>query len=482
VAEVPLNPEGQKTLLARPQPSSVVPLQPPEGAPFRLVIDSVQPVGEGMTYIGHVEGAAGSSATVAVIGSAISGTIRIPGRFRYVLATDQTGRHVIRAVDPSKLPPDHPKDYGSRQGKGPSKPPPVGDVGDTWDTCDDPTRVTVMILYTSQAQRDAGGKDAVEAAIYNAIAEANYVFVNSEINMQLGLVHVAQTSYTSTGSALKDLCRLHDPGDGFLDEAQGLRDKYMADLVGLLVPDDLDVCGVTYGELIDPSQGCYDIANHGVVRSPGSSHAEGAYHVFSLECVQINFTLPHEFGHSGSARHNWECDDLDNAPTHSNHGYYYDTGSPAMSWRTIMTYPWSLDTPCGHYGDKIPYFSNPAISYLGHPTGTSAGTQPADNHDVLNTTRAVLANYRCSRAAECKGHFHTGVSKSFDSEFEAREDARKKWAVKVADHDGSAWSEWLLATDKTQACVLKGFIPSPPPDSKPEKYWECEAKARPCRE
>ena len=392
VAEVPLNAEGQKTLVSRPQPSRIVPLQPPEGAPFRFVIDSVQSAGARVTYIGHVEGVAGSSGTVVVIGSAISGTIRIPGRFLYVLATDRTGKPVIRAVDPSKLPPDHPKDYGSRQGKGPSKPLPVGNVGDTCST-DDPTRVTVMILYTPQARDDAGGKDAVEAAIYAAIAEANQSYVNSDINMQLELVHVAETSYTSTGSALTDICRLHDPGDGFLDDVQGLRDTYRADLVGLVVPDTLDACGVTYGELIDPSQGCNVISNHDVVRSPGNSHEEGAYHILALGCIQTNFTLPHEFGHSGSARHNWECDNSDNAPTHSNHGYYYDDGTSA-SWRTILTYP--LSTGCGTHGNRVPYFSNPAISYLGHPTGTSAGAHPADNHDVLNTTRAVLANYRCS--------------------------------------------------------------------------------------
>jgi hypothetical protein len=130
------------------------------------------------------------------------------------------------------------------------------------------------------------------------------------------------------------------------------------------------------------------------VGAPANSHEEGAYHIFALGCIQTNFTLPHEFGHSGSARHNWACDNTDNAPTHSNHGYYYDDGTAATSWRTILTYP--LSTGCGTHGDRVPYLSNPAISYLGHPTGTLAEPQPADNHDVLNLTRPILANYRCS--------------------------------------------------------------------------------------
>ncbi|HEY3203998.1 MAG TPA: M12 family metallo-peptidase [Thermoanaerobaculia bacterium] len=349
-----------------------------------------------MTYLGHVEGADGSSGTIVVIGSVISGSIRILGRPVYVLATDRAGKPVIRAVDPSKLPPDHPAGYGARPGRRPSQPPrPTGTVGDTCTT-DDPTRVTVMILYTPEAKTAAGGTDAIESSIYAAIAEANQAFVNSDINMQYELVHLAETSYTSTGNFLTDVCRLHDPGDGFLDGVQAMRDLYKADLVALLVPDSSS-CGITYGELIDPSLGCNDASNHDVVSSPANSHEEGAYHIFALSCIQTNFTLPHEFGHSGSARHNWQCDGSDNAPTHSNHGYYYDDGTPAASWRTILTYP--SNNPCGHNGNRVPYFSNPAISYLGHPTGTSSGSQPADNHDVLNTTRSILANYRCSAPA-----------------------------------------------------------------------------------
>lgn len=372
-------------------------MQPPEGRQFRFVIDSSEPAGKGTSYFGHVEGAEGSSGTVVVMGSAISGSIRILGRPVYVLASDRAGRTVIRAVDPSKLPPDHPAGYKPRPGGAPRPPGrPVGTVGDTCTT-DDPTRVTAMILYTTEAKTTAGSTNAIESAIYAAIAEANQAFLNSDINMRLELVHLAEVAYApAPNSVLTDLCRLHDPGDGFLDNVQSLRDTYGADLVALVVGNGTDACGITYGDLINPTGSCTDSGNHDVVASPGNSHEGGAYHVFRLSCVQTNFTLPHEFGHSGSARHNWECDSSDNAPTHSNHGFYYDDGTSA-SWRTILTYP--SNNPCGHNGNRVPYLSNPAISYLGHSTGTSAEPKPADNHDVLNTTRSILANYRCSAPA-----------------------------------------------------------------------------------
>jgi hypothetical protein len=84
---------------------------------------------------------------------------------------------------------------------------------------------------------------------------------------------------------------------------------------------------------------------------------------------------------------------------------------------------------------------------------------------------------------ECREHFHTGVSKNVLAgltQNEAREAARKKWEDEVAGHDGSAWSNWSLATDRTAPCSQKGFTPQPPPVSEPTKYWECSAKARPC--
>jgi hypothetical protein len=84
---------------------------------------------------------------------------------------------------------------------------------------------------------------------------------------------------------------------------------------------------------------------------------------------------------------------------------------------------------------------------------------------------------------ECKGHSHSGVSKDVLAgltQDEARAAARKKWEDQVATHDGSAWSNWSFATDRTAPCSQKGFTPQRPPVSEPTKYWECSAKARPC--
>jgi len=397
LSEGPLNPEAERSLLDEKGPPSSFPLQTPDGKRLVFVVDRSEPAGRGVSLIGHVDGIEMSSGVITILGKAISGSIRLPGSRAYVFVT-VNGKRVLRLVDTSKLPPDHPEGYFSRpRPGGPEKPPkPLGTAGDTCST-DDPRHITVLMLYTADARTAAGGKDEVEAAIYAAIAEANQAFINSAVDTQFDLVHLEEVAYTASGTStasgfVTDVCRLHDPGDGFLDNAPTLRDTYQADLVALVITSTAS-CGTTYGQLLDSTKPCTDGTNHDVVRVPGNVHEEGAYHVLALSCIQTNFTLPHEFAHSGSARHNWECDGSDNLPTHSNHGFFFDDGT-AASWRTIMTYPISLS--CGHNGGRVPFFSNPAVSNSGHPTGTSTEPNPADNHDVLGTTRAVLANYRCS--------------------------------------------------------------------------------------
>jgi hypothetical protein len=85
--------------------------------------------------------------------------------------------------------------------------------------------------------------------------------------------------------------------------------------------------------------------------------------------------------------------------------------------------------------------------------------------------------------ADCKQHFHTGINKialAGLTEEEAREAARKKWEDEVAAHDGSAWSNWSFATERTASCSQKGATPKPPQSDTPTTHLECVAKAKPC--
>lgn len=398
IDEQPLSDTTRQQLLAQPGVGARITIAPAGQSSLVFVIDAIEPAGKGRAYLGHVDQQAASSGTIVVVNTSFAGTLRVLGQPIYQIGhRPQTTVPVIRRIDPNQLPPDHPSGFGVGQRAGDGQlPGPIGNIGDTCSS-DDPRRITLMMLYTTAARVAAGGTtDAIEAQIYAAIAEANRSFINSDVDLRLELVRLEETPYAPVGGDLMtDLCRLHDPGDGFLDDVQTKRDTYGADVVGLVIASAI-VCGSTYGELIDPSGSCTVASNHDVVQSPSNAHEEGAYHVFRLDCLPTNFTFPHELAHSLSARHNWECDPSDNRPTHSNHGFFRNDGTAMGTWRTIMTYPSTRS--CGHIGPRVPNFSNPLINFAGHPTGIT-GSQPADNHDVLERDRPVIANYRCSTPA-----------------------------------------------------------------------------------
>lgn len=64
---------------------------------------------------------------------------------------------------------------------------------------------------------------------------------------------------------------------------------------------------------------------------------------------------------------------------------------PSQKWRTVMAY----ETQCPNGCPRIPYWSNPELTYDNEPMGIPEG-QPkaADNAKTLNTTAITVANFR----------------------------------------------------------------------------------------
>jgi hypothetical protein len=108
------------------------------------------------------------------------------------------------------------------------------------------TCLDLMVLYTPGACHTTGGKGPMRTTVLQAVAEANQVLTNSQIQATLQLVYFGEISYAETddmGTDLEVLTR--DP------RVRRLRDAYYADLVCFLVDSPMAMGGFSWGTPYD---------------------------------------------------------------------------------------------------------------------------------------------------------------------------------------------------------------------------------------
>lgn len=324
----------------------------------------------GYVWVGEVAGISGSSAIFAQAGNAVSGNIKLPnGEWYRVRAVP--GGHVFAEDSGTNYPDELPPLI-------PQNPPPMAA-----NTCADSAQsLDVMVVYTNATVTTAGSDAAVQSMVLLAVEDTNQAYLNSDIAQRLNLVHMEATTYAETGDMRTDLPAIQSGAAGEAVRIRALRDTYGADLVSMFVQNGGAYCGLAY--LLE-STTALDFSPY-------------AYGVVQIGCTG-NYTFAHELGHNMGARHDWYVDPTNNSPFAFNHGSY-TTAPPAgvSPWRTIMSY----NTACASAGVKctpVQYFSNPSVNYPpvgGTPTGSAAGQQQTDNHQALNLTAPLVANYRCT--------------------------------------------------------------------------------------
>jgi hypothetical protein len=170
-------------------------------------------------------------------------------------------------------------------------------------------------------------------------------------------VHTQQVDYDeSEGEHFDHLYRMVD-GTGAFKDVHRLRNEKRADIVGLV--------------LEDPS-GC------GLSTRVGAE-AEEAYFVVHHSCAAISISIAHEIGHILGTRHDRTVDQS-NTPFAYGHGHVNGT-----KWRDIMSYQKGCDG-C----PRIPFWSNPRVTYQGQPTGTPM----ADNARVILEQAERVSRFR----------------------------------------------------------------------------------------
>ena len=355
-----------------------------DGVDRELRITAHRRVGNGGVFEGTFTASPGSYAVLAHVDDAVAGTLFIPHVGLYRVRTRAGGELRLTWLDPMKipterLPPSTPFSASTSADAlppPPADPPPAHDdsafddtvLGDTTGSGDSTptvasdaanTVVDIAVFYTPAAATANGGTAGINALISAAVATANTAYTNSHVTLTLRLVQTAQTSYSESHALGTDLGRLQNTSDGIMDEVHATRSAVKADIVSLIVTGASDAAGIGY------------LWTTGM----GAAFVNYAFNVAVDAYADANLTLAHEVGHNMGCGH--AAGDGGSGAYAYSYGYKFTASGTA--YRTVMAY-----AP----GTRLPYFSNPSVSYLGVATGVS---NTADNALTLNTTRATIA-------------------------------------------------------------------------------------------
>lgn len=198
--------------------------------------------------------------------------------------------------------------------------------------------IDIMLLYTPSVAKHYTREP--EDLLALAVDETNRIFRNSGLgNVRLRLVHTQLIDYAANkGDQFNDLYAMVD-GVGPFKDVKKLRNEKHADIVGLII-DNPTGCGLS--TRIGPD-------------------SDDAFFVVHHACATITMSIAHEIGHILGVRHDRLVDGT-NTPFAYGHGYV-----DGSKWRDVMSY----NQACGGC-PRIPYFSNPRITYKGEPTGAAA--------------------------------------------------------------------------------------------------------------
>ncbi|MEF3168409.1 MAG: DUF4214 domain-containing protein [Deltaproteobacteria bacterium] len=337
------------------------------------------------TWFGKVKGDELSSVVLTVVDGVMNGKI-VTQNASYIVEPDGAD-YVIIKEDSSYIK-TSPDDYLIPMIEHENLPYKAAQAYST--TTESGEYIDVLVLYTQQFYTKYSSQLA--SKIQHAIDIANEAFNNSGINTQLRLVHSAlfTDSQASESAKINDVlyyitgttgsCSSFNP-PAPPETISSLREQYKADIVALFrVYQGGGSCGLSW--ILKKEGFCNPYYAFNVTDFKSAS--EGYYY-----CSDTSFA--HEIGHLLGGDHDRR--------TGCSQGFYpYSCGYGIDNqFVTIMAYETSFTK-----ANTILYYSNPAKSYNGFPTGVSSNDpNGADNAKTFNDTRRIVANYRVASDTTC---------------------------------------------------------------------------------
>jgi hypothetical protein len=267
---------------------------------------------------------------------------------------------LLQAIDHSRYPP-----CGGAVAAEPG-PIPVAAKGSGAMAEDLGDQVRLLVMYSPAAETAAGGAAQIQAQAQAAVDSANLAFQNSQMAMRFVVASIERLDGWVEGnsSANTELANFRANAT-----AQARRDALQADLVSLLVANLPGACGIGY-----------------VMRTTNVNFAANGYQITDRDCAVGNLSWAHEHGHNVGFEHDpANGTSPGNASRPWSFGHYVESGTP---YRTVMSY----QCPQGNC-TRVPYFSNPRVSFNGAPTGIDG---QRDNARTGNATADIVANFRMS--------------------------------------------------------------------------------------